>query len=69
MKKEEIFPGDLWDRVGALEDIETMQVLTKLYDVYELQLQNNHEDVAAKQFFKYLDQAMSQASECNLNRR
>ncbi|WP_136809162.1 hypothetical protein [Desulfosediminicola flagellatus] len=69
MTKEEKFPGDLWDKVGSLEDIETMQVLTRLFDVYELQLQNNPQDGAAQQFFKYLEQAIAQASECNLNRR
>ncbi len=69
MEKEDVFSGDLWEKVGSLEDLETMQVITKLFDVYELQLQNNPGDVAARQFFKYLDQAISQASECNLNRR
>lgn len=69
MDANNIQSEDLWEKVGSLDELELMQVLTNLYESYE-QLKErepgNSESIA---FFNKLERAISQVSECNLNRR
>lgn len=60
---------DLWGDLGALSEDETLHVITKLFAFYEgkLQLEPENEEVLA--FFRNLDNAITQTSECNGNRR
>lgn len=62
-------PGDLWDAIGALDELEAMQVLTKLFATYEELLQRDPDNPEIKNFFQHLKLALDQAKECNLNRR
>jgi hypothetical protein len=62
-------PGDLWEDIGSLDELEVMPVLTRLYSVYESQLENDPGNTQALEFFKHLETALAQAIECNLNRR
>lgn len=61
--------NDLWEALGAVDPEETSHVLTKLFVVYEQLLANNPQDKEALLFFRNLDTALSQTTECNLNRR
>lgn len=69
MDSKEITPGDVWEKMGALEEMEVMPVLTNIFVNYEQQLQNDPGSIEAKRFFRVLNQAIDLASECNLNRR
>lgn len=62
-------PGDLWEEIGSLDEMEAMQVLTKLFVFYEAQLDRDPQSTETKRFFNNLALAVSQVSECNLNRR
>lgn len=62
-------PNDLWEAIGEISEEETHHLLTKLFDMYEKKLGIDPGDSEAKSFFKYLDTALSQILECNLNRR
>ena len=62
-------PNDLWEALGAIDEEETGHVLTKLYATYEQLLENNPQDQEALNFFRNLDNALSQTTQCNLNRR
>jgi len=61
--------NDLWETLGDVEEDDIPHVLTKLFTIYEEKLERNPDDGAAKTFFKHLSQALTQVSECNLNRR
>lgn len=61
--------GNLWEKMGALDELEIMQVLTTLFATYEKLQQHDPENSRALHFFTNLELAISQASECNLNRR
>ncbi len=63
------YSGDLWEKVGSLDELELMHVLTTLYETFEKQQQREPENKEAQQFFSNLERAISQVSECNLNRR
>lgn len=69
MDLHDMHSGDLWDKIGFLDELEIMQVLTTLYVTYEKQQQCEPENAESQQFFKNLELAVSQVSECNLNRR
>lgn len=61
--------GDLWADLGAIDELELNHVMTKLFALYEEKLQRDPGDAAALQFFQHLENAIGQATECNLNRR
>ena len=61
--------NDTWDALGGMQEEEFPHVLTRLFTIYEERLRRNPEDEAATLFFHHLAQAISQTSECNLNRR
>ena len=61
--------NDLWEDMGSIEQEEMPHVMTKLFSIYEehLKLYPNSEE--SLQFFKNLDRAITETSQCNLNRR
>lgn len=61
--------NELWEAIGSLAEDETMHVITKLFEMYEVLLAKNPEDENARLFFRNLDTAISQSTICNLNRR
>lgn len=61
--------GDLWEALGSLDEMESAQLLTRLFTIYEEQLAKNPEDDEAKRFFDNLRRSYELVSECNLNRR
>lgn len=62
-------PDDIWGALGELPEEELMQVLTKLFYLYEDRLKRHPGDQGALTFFRNLDNALSLTSQCNLNRR
>jgi len=65
----EIRPGELWESLGSLDEFEAMQVLTRLFTIYEGLLENDPANPELLKFFKNLEQALGVVQECNLNRR
>lgn len=61
--------NDIWEDIGSLAEEDLFQIITKLYGVYENQLQRHPENMEALHFFKNLDNIISQVNQCNLNRR
>ena len=61
--------NDMWGELGDLSEDETLHVVTKLFAVYEAELQRNPEDEGVQKFFRNLDSIISQTRECNSNRR
>ena len=62
-------PNDIWAELGELPDEELIHMMTKLFAVYAEKLKNNSGDQEALNFFRNLDNSISQTSQCNLNRR
>lgn len=62
-------PNDLWADLGSLTDDELSQVITRLVAFYGERLDRNPEDREALLFFRNLDTAINQVTQCNLNRR
>lgn len=62
-------PNDIWADLGELPEEEVILMMTKLFATYEESLKKNPEDMEALNFFKNLDNSISQTSQCNLNRR
>jgi hypothetical protein len=62
-------PDDLWSDLGELPDEEVILLVTKLFSFYEERLNKNSGDTEAINFFRNLDNALNQTSQCNLNRR
>ena len=62
-------PNDLWADIGSLADDELSQVITRLVAFYGERLDRNPEDREALLFFRNLDTAINQVTQCNLNRR
>ena len=60
---------DLWEKIGALDEMDFANVLAKIFVTYEEKLQKNQDDREALQFFRTLQQVVDQVGECNLNRR
>ncbi len=60
---------DLWEKIGALDEMDLANVLAKIFVTYEEKLLNNPDDRDALQFFRTLQQVVDQVGECNLNRR
>ena len=61
--------NELWEAIGAVDEEETVHVLTRLFAMYEQLLANDSKDKEALNFFRNLDTALTQTTECNLNRR
>ena len=62
-------PNDLWGELGELPEEEMIHVITKLFTVYEEQLNKDPDNTEALHFFRNLHNAIEQTSQCNLNRR
>lgn len=60
---------DLWSDIGELSEDETLHVITRLFAVYEAELQNDPGNEAALRFFRNLENVVTQTCECNSNRR
>jgi len=60
---------DIWEDLGELAEDELLHVLTKLFDSYYADLARDSDSPAAALFFRRLEQAVTQTSQCNLNRR
>jgi hypothetical protein len=60
---------ELWTDIGSLSGDETLHVLTRLFALYEKRLQQEPGDPVALEFFRHLDLAVDQVSQCNSNRR
>lgn len=60
---------EIWEALGELPAEEAMHVITKLFFMYEEELLRNPSDPEVLNFFKRLRVALSQTSQCNLNRR
>lgn len=61
--------SNLWEALGEIDEEETGLVLTKLFEIYEQILEQDPNSSEAVLFFNKLELAISQTSECNLNRR
>jgi hypothetical protein len=61
--------NDLWEDIGSLPEDELLHVITSLFAGYEKQLKHRPGDQEALHFFRNLDNAISQSTNCNLNRR
>lgn len=62
-------PNDIWADLGELSDEEVIHIMIKLFAIYEEKLKIKPEDREAMNFFRNLDNSISQTSQCNLNRR
>ncbi len=60
--------GDLWERVGLLED-DGMQVLITLFEKYEAMLDHEMTRKEAENFFSHLQLILDMVDSCNVNRR
>ncbi len=60
---------DLWEEIGSLAEDEMFHVMTKLFALYETEIQQNPHSATAADFFSKLDAAITQTQECNSNRR
>ncbi len=61
--------NDLWEDMGSLEEEEMSHVMTKLFTIYEGHLKRDSNSEESLSFFKNLDRAITETSQCNLNRR
>lgn len=61
--------GDLWEAIGSLDEMESAQLIARLFTRYEEQLEKDPENREARQFFQNLGTELSLVTECNLNRR
>lgn len=61
--------NDPWEALGTLEEDEAIQVLTKLYVMYEQDMSRSGDTDGIALFFQRLFQAIEQSKGCNLNRR
>ena len=69
MEQLNVSPSDLWEEIGSIEPDDLPHVLINLFTSYEKMLQQDPDSQEAKEFFQKLAKAISQTSECNLNRR
>lgn len=68
-QEKPLTPGDLWQALGDLDELETTAVLTSLFALFETRLTNNPGDQAALEFFHQLALVIERTGSCNLNRR
>ncbi len=61
--------SNAWELLGELSEEDALHVLTRLFAMYEELECNTPDNEASSLFFRNLTTAISQASECNLNRR
>nr|MBF0222974.1 hypothetical protein [Desulfobulbaceae bacterium] len=59
----------LWNKLGELPDNEALHVLTNLFATYETLGKNDPDNKEIYNFFRNLDNAIEQTTQCNLNRR
>lgn len=62
-------PIDIWEDLGSLSENELLHVMTKLFALYESALKVDPGNKEALNFFKNLDNSITQTSACNSNRR
>ncbi len=61
--------NDLWEDMGSLELEDVPLVMNKLFAIYENFLSRDPNSEESLKFFKNLDRAITETSQCNLNRR
>ena len=61
--------NDIWEELGDLQENELFHVITKLFAVYEKKLDSNSNDPESLEFFKNLDNVVTETCQCNSNRR
>lgn len=61
--------NDVWEELGELAEEDAVHALALLFAMYEERQRQNPHDEATALFFRNLSTAISQAGECNLNRR
>ena len=61
--------NDIWEDLGALSEDEAFQVMVKLFALYEAQLKHDPDHQESLNFFKNLENTITQTSQCNSNRR
>ncbi len=59
----------LWDKIGVLDELDSINVLTQLFTSYESLIKREPENTEAILFFRTLQLVLDQVEECNLNRR
>jgi hypothetical protein len=62
-------PNDIWEDLGAIDELEMGHVMMNLFSQYETMFQYEPDNPATLQFFLHLENAIKMATECNLNRR
>lgn len=62
-------PNEIWDDIGSLSEDEMFHVMTKLFAIYESQYEHAPDNIECKNFFRNLDNVISETSQCNSNRR
>jgi len=62
-------PNDIWADLGELPEEEVIHMMTKLFTVYEEKQKNKPGDRESLNFFRNLDNSISQTIQCILNRR
>lgn len=60
---------DIWEDIGSLSEDELLHVMTKLFALYEAEFEKDSTNKESLNFFKNLDNAITQTSQCNSNRR
>lgn len=61
--------NEIWDALGELREEDAIQVVSRLFLVYEEIRKREPENEASLLFFKNLENVLSQVRECNVNRR
>ncbi len=62
-------PEEIWEALGELPDEDVLPLISKLFFVYEEELKRDPSGPEALRFFQRLGTALTQTSQCNLNRR
>ncbi len=60
---------ELWERIGSMDEVDSINVLTQVFTVFEEKLQKDPDNEAAQLFFQTLQTVVGQVEGCNLNRR
>jgi hypothetical protein len=62
--------NDPWEAIGTLIDEEPVHVLSRLYEMYDIDMKKHGaEHGSSQEFFKRLSQAIELCRTCNMNRR
>ena len=54
---------ELWEKIGALDEMDLANVLARMFALYEEKLANKQNDSEALQFFIFLEQVIDQVGE------